>query len=294
MYEGSNGHLYPFPLGRIVQHDERSRRFALPESDISTLKSVKWTRYAPVFDQGNLGSCTGNAAVGLIGTSPFYDTLMAVNRLPALNENTAVDVYSRATAIDEWPGQFPPEDTGSSGLAVAKILKEMQLISEYRHAFSFNAAITALAQAPVITGVTWYDSFFYPTTAGQCAIGANSSSAGGHEICIDELDVERQRVWFTNSWGPTWGINGRAWFSWQTWQQLLADSGDVTQITPLVGVPVTPPTPTPTPEDPDGCLAKIIGPWAVKKLGLKRVSKADKIVANAALTWIQQKNLSMT
>jgi hypothetical protein len=34
-----------------------------------------WTRRIPVLDQGDLGSCTGNAATGVLGSEPFYGTL---------------------------------------------------------------------------------------------------------------------------------------------------------------------------------------------------------------------------
>jgi hypothetical protein len=55
-------------LGRHVQHDPRSLRYAHGVLPKTAIKTVDWTRRAPIFDQGQLGSCTGNAAAGLLGT----------------------------------------------------------------------------------------------------------------------------------------------------------------------------------------------------------------------------------
>jgi hypothetical protein len=64
---------------------------------------------------------------------------------------------------------------------------------------------------------------------------------GGHEICLDELDVENELVWVHNSWGEDWGVEGRAALHWDDLGELLADDGDCTIFTPL-----TEPAPVPT------------------------------------------------
>ena len=288
---------HPYPLGRLVQHDPRSRAFALPESSVDNIKSVCWIRHAPVFNQGDLGSCTGNACLGALGTGSIYDALYANNNLPHFTEAQAVDIYSKATIGDEWPGQYPPTDTGSSGLAVAKVAKDAGWIEAYYHAFSFNAALTAVQSAPVITGVNWYNNFFYPNMeTGECSLSPTENyPVGGHEICIDQLDVENKRVWFTNSWGPEWGINGRAWFSYFTWETLLNEQVDVTQLIPATitnpDSPIPPEPPVPT--DPDGCLAAILGPWATKIMKQRSASKKNKIVAQASLDWMKAKGFTI-
>ncbi|NED51184.1 hypothetical protein G3I24_09730, partial [Micromonospora aurantiaca] len=65
------------------------------------------------------------------------------------DEDQARALYSAATRLDEFDGEWPPTDTGSSGLGVAKACKRAGLISGYRHAFGLNAALTALAEQPV-------------------------------------------------------------------------------------------------------------------------------------------------
>lgn len=204
-------------LGRHVEHDERSRAFGVAEQP-APLRSVQWRRLVPIFDQGNLGSCTGNAMAGALSTAPFTHHF---------TEPTARRIYSAATAVDGIAGVWPPEDTGSSGLAVCKVAKAKGWISRYDHAFSFNAALVALQAGSVITGISWYDSFDQPTN-GVCTITPGAQIRGGHEVCVVGIDVDTQQVRFANSWADSWGDKGYGVWSWSTWEQLLADSGDVT------------------------------------------------------------------
>lgn len=243
-------------LGRHVRHDLRSLRYLVEAVDPTTLTSVRHVRHIPVLDQGSLGSCTGNAAEGALGTAPFFEALpgwFADVSWPAA-EQQAVWLYSAATRLDDYAGEYPPEDTGSDGLSVAKAAQRAGLISGYRHATSLAAALTALQDGPVLTGVPWYSTFDEPAADGTVSIGRHASVRGGHEFVVDELDVPNKRVGFTNSWGTSWGVDGRAYMSWDTWERLLGEDGDVT-----VFVPVTEPAPTPTP-DPgqQGCAAQLI------------------------------------
>lgn len=232
-------------LGRHVTHDSRSLQYLVEAADVNTLKSVRHSRRVPIFDQGQLGSCTGNAAVGCLGTDPFYDTLPNAS---ILTEQYAVQVYSLATKLDPYSGSYPPTDTGSDGLSVAKVLKNLGLISGYQHATSLQAALTALQDRPVIVGTKWKSSMF--TTGADGRINVSGSTEGGHEFELDEVDVENQRVWMDQSWGLDFGIHGRAYFTWDDFGQLLSDNGDVTVFVPLTQ-PAPTPTPPPAPPTPD-------------------------------------------
>jgi hypothetical protein len=86
-----------------------------------------------ILDQGKLGSCTGNAGTGAVGTQPFYHQV-GKNVLPAVDdasagEQFAVKLYSDATKADAIPDSYPPDDTGSSGLAICKVLNARGTIS---------------------------------------------------------------------------------------------------------------------------------------------------------------------
>lgn len=238
------GRMTPYPLGRKIEHDSRSRRFVAHAIPRDLLVSKQWERMIPVWDQGLLGSCTGNAALGACGTQPLFSALVSDDLPdPIWTEDTAVAVYSQATQLDTFPGTYPPQDTGSSGLAAAKALLQMHYISGYTHAFDIDAALTALQNGPVITGVNWYEGFDTPDEDGLVRV--DGEVRGGHEFIVDGIDVDNKLVWATNSWGPTWGVRGRFCFSWDDWERLLQEDGDVTVL-----VPVTLPPPQPEPEPP--------------------------------------------
>lgn len=231
-------------LGRHIQHDPASRRYAFDTSGI-TVTPVRHTRNVPVFDQGDLGSCTGNAAVGSVATDPLYEQLTSA---PTLDETLAVKTYSLATTLDSDPDNYPPTDTGSTGIAAAKALVKLGLVAGYQHTFSFTDFLKALSVGPVMLGINWYDSFDNPDNAGLIKIASGAQVRGGHEIYADEITSD-QRIGVTNSWTDTWGLKGRAYFSFATVERLLSEQGDAT--VPVAGTsPVTPtpsPTPTPTP-----------------------------------------------
>lgn len=286
-------------LGRHIRHDDRSRAYAYPTAGL-TLQSAKHQRRIPVLDQGQLGSCTGNAGIGCLGTDPFYDTLRSpgmaadpsalargiTSGVYPLTEAGAVALYSEATKLDDAPGSYPPDDTGSDGLSVAKALKSAGEISGYQHTFTLTDALLALGQTPVITGVNWYEDMFNPDADGRLHI--TGALAGGHEFVVDEIDAEHERVWMTNSWGTSWGLAGRAYLTFDDWGKLLADQGDVTVFTPLTAPAPTPsPTPAP-PADPDHTLAAIAHPWVLEH---HTAVGGNNHMASALKSWLAAKGL---
>lgn len=242
-------------LGRHVRHDSRSLSFQVEPVDISTLVSVKHESYIPTLQQGQLGCCTGDSSTKCLGTGVFWASSAVKAVLSptdgAADQNYAIGVYSEATSLDPYAGTYPPTDTGSDGLSVAKVLLKRKLISGYQHATSLEATLTALSRQPVIVGTKWLQGMFNPQPDGRLVL--TGSIAGGHEYMLDELDVENKRVWMHNSWGPEWGVNGRAYITWDDLAKLLADNGDCTVFTPITEPapePTPPPAPTPTPPQP--------------------------------------------
>ena len=228
----------PGRLGRHVNHDPRSLRYLVPPRGYAA-KTVFWDHKIPVLDQGNLGSCTGNATVGVLGSAPYFDTLANIT----LDENLAVSIYSKASSIDPFPGSYPPQDTGSDGLSAAKAAQSMGLISGYLHATSLDATLTALQAGPVITGVRWYSGFDNPDSNG--VVHKQGTIRGGHEFALLGCDVDKRYLLALNSWGESWGLNGTFKIPFDDFAQLLAEDGDVTSF-----VPRTSPAPTPKPVDP--------------------------------------------
>ncbi|MGH3784259.1 MAG: hypothetical protein ACRDRO_27470 [Pseudonocardiaceae bacterium] len=67
----------------------------------------------------------------------------------ATGEKFAVMLYSDATRVDPYPGSYPPSDTGSSGLAICKILASRGTIRGYQGARSADGFLTLLQAGPV-------------------------------------------------------------------------------------------------------------------------------------------------
>jgi len=207
-------------LGRVVQHDPRSRAYP---ATLGALRTITHRHYGPVLDQGQIGSCTGNAAADALNTTP----LRHGRRL--LTEVDARTLYHEATVLDGFPGTWPPTDTGSSGLGVAKAVVKAGWATGYTHAFGLDHALAALVLAPVIVGTNWHDSMFTPDSKGF--IHPSGAVVGGHEYALVGLDVKRARVTMLNSWSASWGINGRAYITFADLGALLADQGDVIALT---------------------------------------------------------------
>lgn len=244
----------PQRLGRHINHDPRSREypFALRDEARAAVHSVKWMRRVPIFDQGDLGSCTGNAAAGwLVTDNQLRQGLIVIGADNDADEQDAVDIYSAATALDPWPGSYPPEDTGSDGLSVAKVLQSLGYIDSYSHGFAISDLQVALQSTPCLLGTNWYDGMFNPTSAG--VVNVSGSVAGGHEYLCVGFDAGNLG-WpapyrFANSWGAGWGDAGYFYMSEATIIRLLGEDGDVTVPHALVVAPI-PPEPPPLPPDP--------------------------------------------
>lgn len=207
-------------LGRHVQHDPRSKDYQVAHAT-ALIRSARWKRHAPAFDQGDLGECTAAATWGLLVTEPFF----VPGRVPTPED--IEKLYSAATRLDRLPGFWPPTDTGSSGLAAMHAASQAGLLDGYHHALTFAATLAALQRGPVITGVNWYDGF--DTPRGDAAlIEIAGEVRGGHEVVITELDVENSLVRGCNSWSEDWGDDGMFTMSFETWQRLLKEEGDVT------------------------------------------------------------------
>lgn len=210
-------------LGRHVEHDPRSRTFRATLSP--EIRTVRHRRYGHIFDQGELGSCTGNALAGALNTVPTH------RRGVTLHEPDAVSLYAAATALDSFDGTYPPDDTGSSGLAVCKAGVAAGYLASYQHTFTVEEALAALTLRSVITGVAWYESFDRPDADGIVTVAGEIR--GGHEFemlailrvgaTLDDTVVEA-----ANSWGDQWAVRGRFRMTAKTWASLLEQEGDVT------------------------------------------------------------------
>ena len=255
-------------LGRHVVHDSRSKRFAVrPVGDIA-IRSIQHERFITVMDQKDVGACTGFALVGAMGTGTLFHSIhnsaLANLKILILDGTLAYDIYASATQIDPFPGSWLPDDTGSNGLSVAKVAKDLGYINGYTHCLSLDAVNTALQSAPVIAGTNWYEGMDKVSVIGK--VYPTGQARGGHEYVIDGTDITTHEFHCTNSWGSQWGHNGGFYISWDDFDQLMHEDGDVTVLNPL-----TAPVPVPVP---------------VVEVEFEDTTPADMELAAAANLWL--------
>ena len=205
-------------LGRHVHHDSRSRDY--PADQAPRISSVRHNCSGLPLNQGTHDCATAHALCGAL------DAMPEASRRKLYCEANALQIYATARRLDTISEDGAP---GSSGLMACKAAQRLGIIKSYRHAFGIDHALRALALQPVMTGVTWYDSFDEPDPeTGMVEIAPGAAARGGHELLADQIDAENNRVWFWNSWGPDYGVGGRICMSFETWECLLEDRGDVT------------------------------------------------------------------
>ncbi|MFH8294957.1 hypothetical protein [Streptomyces sp. NPDC018059] len=232
-------------LGRHQVLDARSLAYRQHYGG-ELLRPVRWQPAIPVLNQQNLiaqgictsavvpgapdvdavGSCTANAAAVALSVALDPADLEEAG-LPgddaAEAERWALRLYAKATAVDEFvPYQWPPADSGSSGLGVARALKASGLITSYTHALDATALAAALQNGPVLVGLPWFNAWSTPGRDGfvdTVPYWRTSGLAGGHEVCATGLEEvaqynsgrvipERTVLRLRNSWGQDWGQGG--------------------------------------------------------------------------------------
>lgn len=208
-------------LGRQMVHDERSRSFAMGLPVDQTKWRTKSNRIIdphPNPDQPR-GNCTG------------CEKAMAFNRLGnrfprrVLKMDDADAIYSLATTLDPWEGSWPPEDTGSSGLAAAKAAQQLGFGGEYRWIFGGADEVVeaVLAGETVGVGTWWYEGGFErKPIRGGYQIEMTGRRVGGHQWTIRGYD-HRRDLMLGRCW---WGDYRDVYISRAHLNDLLMDDGD--------------------------------------------------------------------
>lgn len=211
----------PHRLGRNVNHDPQNRRFLAFGAPVTAIKTKTHRLYGDPLNQGNLGQCVPSAGLGALNTVPLR-TLGKVWRSADITR-----FYRLVTATDPFPGQYEPDDTGSDGGSMGKVLRSLSLISEWRWCFGYEATRQAIMVSALMTGIGWTESMFYPDARGRVSI--TGGDVGGHEFVLRGYNLPADEWLCLNSWG-LWGLRGHFILTGPQLRERLEAGGDVTQL----------------------------------------------------------------
>lgn len=216
-------------LGRQVVHDPRSRNYPLRLTALPDLptKAIRHRIYGPRITPNQKISCCS-------GVDQAVKCDAAGNRVAGvvLGMPDAERIYSLATSLDPFPGEYPPEDTGSSGLGACKASKQLGLILRYEWILGgARQVVAALAGGPstpgrcVGIGTWWYDNMFRPDEE-TLLVKPTGPKVGGHQWTATGYEPRYNAVEGFCWWGPTFGDKGRFRIKLDDLDALLADDGD--------------------------------------------------------------------
>jgi C1A family cysteine protease len=180
----------------------------------------------PVYDQGELGSCTGNALAAAVQHADpergqpsrlfIYYAERVIEHTVAHDAGACIRDGIKALASvgvcaeAEWPYDVAKFKTKPA----AKCYEDAQAgkIAAYHRITSLSTLKASLAAGhPVVIGFTAYESFESEEVAntGVLELPAEGESVlGGHAVLVVGYDDDAERVIVRNSWGAEWGQAG--------------------------------------------------------------------------------------
>jgi C1A family cysteine protease len=227
--------------------DARDHLFAAPPATLATLPpKVDLRDQCPkqVYNQGRIGSCTGNAIAGAFefellkqGITDFMPSRLFIYYNERSIEGTiGTDsgamirdgIKSVATlgvcTEDEWPyDDTPPNFDGGPWPPAARAGKQPSqqcytdalgnMVSSYQRVLPILAQLKGcLADGyPFVFGFTVYESFESERVAQTGVVpmpAAHERMLGGHAVLAVGYDDAEQRFIVRNSWGDRWGQGG--------------------------------------------------------------------------------------
>lgn len=207
----------------------------------------------PVYDQGDLGSCTAQSTSGMcqfvlgkqrardLLPSPlflYYATrdIEGTTSLDAgatlRNTLKAINVYG-VCKEEEWP--YDVSNFMSRPPSLAYTNAELhQAIKYERVPQNLNSLRTLLYSGfPFVFGFSVFESFYEVGESGTARLpSASEQLLGGHAVMAVGYDDEAQQFLIRNSWGSEWGIGGYFYmpYSFVTDGRLSRDFWTITEM----------------------------------------------------------------
>ncbi len=205
-------------LGRQLVHDSRSRGYPVDlEIDRATWQDKKIRIYDP---KPNPSQCHGECT----GCAKAMEFNSVGNRVTGrvLNMDTAHKVYSLGSSLDPFEGEWPPTDTGSSGLGAAKAAQQLGLGGAYFHVFNgADEVVQLLMSGRVVNiGTWWYSGMDRPNYLR--VIAPSGQRVGGHMYIARGYSIRNDLI-LLRCW---WGLYQDVWIRRTHLDNLLMDEGD--------------------------------------------------------------------
>lgn len=211
--------------------DQRDHLFAAPSVKLPALVDLR-SKMPPVYDQGPLGSCTGNAIASAIQfarrkqklTPDFIPSRLFIYYNERAMEGT-INSDSGASIRDgiksiaqqgvcaetKWPyiiSKFKRKPTDACYTDALKY----RAVSYARVTQTVTQMRSCLASGyPFVFGFAVYDSFETDAVANSGVVPMpqpDESVLGGHAVLAVGYDDKSQRFIARNSWGNGWGQSG--------------------------------------------------------------------------------------
>lgn len=205
-------------LGRQRVHDSRSKAFPAG----AVVDRSKWkSKSIQIFDpRKNPNQCHSECT----GCAKAMEFNAVGNRVKGvtLNMDNAHEFYHLATTLDPFTGSWPPDDTGSSGLAAAKAAQKLGFGGEYRHVFNGADGVVQLIQEGRVVniGTWWYEGLFHPSPTG--IVEPTGPKVGGHQFIARAYDVVFDLVTIRCWWGSYRDVRIKR----EHLNELILDQGD--------------------------------------------------------------------
>lgn len=209
-----------------------------PNREIQSVHLKDKYKMPPVFDQGNLGSCTANAGAWIyqfmvlngfithktLITMPFSRLFLYYNtRLLEGTESYDSGAYIRdvikaavkfgVSSDKAWPYLISKFARKPTQTAYKSALNYQALEYQRVDSTSKLACVDALSQGfPIQVGFSVFDSFesYEVANTGEVPYPdlTKESMLGGHSTDIVGYDAIADRYELVNSWGLNWGVQG--------------------------------------------------------------------------------------
>lgn len=187
----------------------------------------------PVYNQGNLGSCTGNAIAGALEFERLRQKLP--NTIPSrlfiyynervmegtVNSDSGAMIRDGIKSVatlgacseDLWPYDIAQFTVRPSGAAYQVALLDRVLKYQRVAQMPDNGGLRASLSAgfPVVFGFSVYSRFESAAVAQSGMVpmpGSTERLLGGHAVVAVGYDDKLRLVTVRNSWGDTWGDKG--------------------------------------------------------------------------------------